>query len=80
LMLEVKEDADVGKAAGKIIENISQPCEFDGLQISVRPSIGIALYPQDGRSAKILLKNADSAMYQAKQDKNGYCFYASRKD
>ena len=67
LMLEVKDEVDVAHAAAKIIENIAQPCEFDGLKLTVKPSIGIALYPQDGRSANVLLKNADSAMYKAKQ-------------
>jgi diguanylate cyclase (GGDEF)-like protein len=80
LMLEVKDELDVANAAGKIIENIAQPCEFDGLKLIVRPSIGIALYPQDGRSANVLLKNADSAMYKAKQGVEGYSFYTRRSE
>jgi diguanylate cyclase (GGDEF)-like protein len=79
LMLEVKDDANAAHAAGKIIESIAQPCEFDGLKLTVKPSIGIALYPEDGRSASVLVKNADSAMYKAKQNDKGYCFYALRK-
>lgn len=80
LMLEVKDEADVANAAGKIIENIARPCELDGLKLTVKPSIGIALYPEDGRSAHVLLKNADSAMYKAKQRDEGYCFYAPRDE
>jgi len=80
LMLEVKDDADAARAAGKIIEGIAQPCEFDGLKLTVKPSIGIAFYPEDGRSAPVLIKNADSAMYKAKQSGKGYCFYALRKE
>jgi diguanylate cyclase (GGDEF)-like protein len=76
LMLEVKDDADAAHAARKIIECIAQPCEFDGLKLTVKPSIGIAFYPEDGRSALVLVKNADSAMYKAKQSDKGYCFYA----
>lgn len=76
LMLEVKDEVDVASAAGKIIENIARPCVFDGLEFTVNPSIGIALYPQDGKSANVLLKNADSAMYKAKQQREKrYCFY-----
>ena len=78
LMLEVKDDADVANAAAKLIENIAQPCEFDGLKLAVKPSIGIAIYPEDGNSGNDLLKNADSAMYKAKQSDKGYWFYALR--
>ena len=80
LMLEVKDEADVAHIAEKIIENVTQPCEFDGLTMTVKPSIGIALYPQDGRSANVLLKNADSAMYKAKQSARGYSFYALSRE
>ena len=75
LMLEVKEKSDVANTATKIIESIAQPCEFEGLNLTVEPSIGIALFPQDGKSANALLKNADSAMYKAKQSETGYAFY-----
>jgi diguanylate cyclase (GGDEF)-like protein len=78
LMLEIRDEAHVANAAAKIIENIAQPCEFDGLKLTIKPSIGIALYPLDGKSAEVLLKNADSAMYKAKQSNKGYWFYALR--
>jgi len=80
LMLEVKDDVDAANAAGKMIESVAQSCEFDGLKLAVKPSIGIALYPEDGKSAMVLIKNADSAMYKAKQSDKGYCFYALRKE
>ena len=78
LMLEVKDDADVARAAKKLIDNLAQPCEFNGIDLAVRPSIGIALYPEDGQSAEVLLENADSAMYMAKQSTAGYWFYKPR--
>ena len=76
LMLEVTDQADVATAAAKIIERIAQPFEFGGVKLTVKPSIGIALYPQDGKSANVLRKNADRAMYTAKQSDKGYSFYA----
>lgn len=74
LMLETKNDVDVENAARKIIENIGQPCEIDGNDLTVKPSIGIALYPQHGITAGALLKNADGAMYKAKQSDKGFWF------
>lgn len=80
LMLEVNDEVDVENAATKILENIAQPCELDGLSLTVKASIGIALYPEHGKSAKVLLKNADSAMYKAKQSDKGYVLYALRRE
>jgi diguanylate cyclase (GGDEF)-like protein len=78
LMLEVKDDLDVAHAARKLIEKLSHPCEFNGVELSVSPSIGIALYPDDGQSASALIENADSAMYRAKQNATGYWFFKAR--
>lgn len=76
LMLEVKNPSDVASTASKIIENIAPPCAFDGLNLTIEASIGIAIYPQDGKSANVLIKNADSALYKAKQQSDKrYCFY-----
>jgi diguanylate cyclase len=66
LLLEVKDAADVTRLAEDMVNRISEPFEFDGTALSVRVSIGIAIYPADGVTADILFKNADTAMYQAK--------------
>ncbi len=50
-----------------IVENLNQPIEVSGARHSLPVSVGIALYPQDGTDAADLLKNADTAMYAAKQ-------------
>src|SRR5690625_6871294 len=48
----------------------------DALPISIGCSVGIAVYPQAGRDADVLLKNADMAMYQAKQRaESGFRFF-----
>ena len=75
LLMEVDEDANVAKIADSMIEKISEICELNDVKLSVKPSIGIAIYPRDGTSAEVLLKNADAAMYKAKQDSNGYVFF-----
>lgn len=71
LCLEVKQEADVTCLAEKMIDRIAEACEFDGITLSVRASIGIALYPEDGETADALFKNADAAMYKAKNTKRG---------
>lgn len=76
LLMEVDEDANVAKIADSMIEKISETCELNDIKLSVKPSIGIAIYPRDGASAEVLLKNADAAMYKAKQDSNGYVFFS----
>ncbi|MDO9582557.1 MAG: GGDEF domain-containing protein [Desulfomicrobium sp.] len=70
LLLEVKQDADVTRLAEKLVNRIAEPCEFDGTVLSITSSIGIAMYPEDGETADILFKNADTAMYKAKGTEN----------
>ena len=52
--------------AQRITEQLSKPLELGGHQVIVTPSIGIAIFPQDGEDVDSLLKNADMAMYYAK--------------
>ena len=76
LMLEAKDRNNAANFAAKIIDNVEQPCEVEGVKVTVKPSIGIALYPEDGQSVQELLKNADIAMYAAKQQKSGPALYS----
>jgi diguanylate cyclase len=66
LLLEVKQEADVSRLAEKMVNQLAGAFEFNGIVISIRASIGIALYPADGETADILFKNADTAMFKAK--------------
>ena len=76
LMLEAHDETNAENLAAKMIDNVAQPCEVEGLMLTVRPSIGIAIYPEDGQSVQELLKNADIAMYAAKQRKTGRALYS----
>jgi diguanylate cyclase (GGDEF)-like protein len=58
---------NVIQVAQKIIDSFCKPFLVDTHQLVVTTSIGIAVYPNDGTDEDILLKNADIAMYQAKQ-------------
>jgi diguanylate cyclase (GGDEF)-like protein len=75
LMVEAKDESNVTPFAAKIAANISEPCDIDGLKLTVKASIGIAIYPEDGQSAHDLLKAADEAMYVAKHHKQGPAFF-----
>lgn len=70
LLLEIKQEANVSRLAEKIVSRLAEPCEFNGTVLSIKVSIGIALYPSDGETAESLFKNADTAMYKAKGTKN----------
>ena len=56
----------VAEIAQKILTDLDEPVELSGNMVSVSSSIGIAMYPQDGTEAKALMRNADLAMYHAK--------------
>lgn len=63
--------------AQKLIDTISEPVEVDGYNLQVTTSIGISVYPDDGKTASTILKNADTAMYSSKEaGRNQYSFYA----
>ena len=70
-------DHDGGLLASRIIEAVSAPYVIEGKQIIINGSIGIALAPQDGEDADVLLQNADMAMYCAKIDRRGSYQYFS---
>ncbi|GAB7027626.1 sensor domain-containing protein [Geotalea toluenoxydans] len=57
---------DLNKIAEKILAAISKPLALNGQEIFITASIGIAIYPEDGTDVQGLLKNADLAMYKAK--------------
>jgi diguanylate cyclase (GGDEF)-like protein len=66
LLLDVKRETEVARIAEKMAGRIAEACEVDGTGVSIRVSIGVAVYPGDGTTADSLLKNADKAMYSAK--------------
>nr|WP_051303471.1 GGDEF and EAL domain-containing protein [Comamonas composti] len=64
------------RVAGKLQEASLQPYHIGRHELTIAPSMGIALYPGDGRDIDGLTQAADTAMYQAKQaGRNTYCFY-----
>ena len=76
-LLRIADDAAL--VAEKLLDALREPILFDGKQIFVSGSIGIAVYPNDGETVEKLLDNADAAMYAAKQaGRNNYHFFTSK--
>lgn len=69
---------DLGNIAEKCLQQIKDQLNIDGNVINVTGSIGISVYPNDGENSSDLLKNADLAMYKAKNSgKNQYSFFSA---
>lgn len=63
---DIKSNVDLFQIAKKMLGAISLPIEADGRELHLTASIGIALYPEHGKSAETLISNADMAMHSAK--------------
>lgn len=80
LLMEAQDKPAISLIAGKMINTIQAPCDSSADDPAIRPSIkasiGISIFPQNGTTAAALIKSADIAMYRAKRDKCGYSFAA----
>lgn len=75
---ELEQAQDAAMVARKLVTELGKPYLLGDHELTVTASIGIAIYPEDGRNASVLLRNADAAMYGAKSDgRNAYQFYSS---
>ena len=76
---DLREHEAVVPVVTKILEDISQPCSIEGHMLSISPSIGISMFPRDGADPDDLIKNADAAMYLAKDHgRANYQFFTPR--
>lgn len=78
VLIIISEHTDIEKVAEKINQSLAAPFEFGEYHLETGCSIGISYYPSCGITASELLRNADTAMYQAKKNgKNQYAIYSS---
>jgi diguanylate cyclase (GGDEF)-like protein/PAS domain S-box-containing protein len=78
LLPHIHSAEDITKIVQRILKTLEAPFEFNRQELHITASIGIALAPYDGEDAETLLKNADIAMYRAKQQgKNSFQLYSS---
>jgi len=77
LLTRVSSQDDVGRIARRVLRSLEAPFRVKGREIYVTASLGVAIYPADGEDAGTLLRNADQAMYCAKErGRNNYQFHS----
>ena len=79
ILTHIRDPQIPGRVAEHIIRSLSEPFVIESQSSFLSASIGIALFPQDGRSADELIKNADTAMYRAKAGGRGQAVYFEEK-
>ncbi|MGL5065134.1 MAG: EAL domain-containing protein [Microcoleus sp.] len=78
LLPDIHSLEDAIKTAQRILDNLKPAFKLDEQRLHVSSSIGIALYPDDGEDAETLVKNADAALYRAKErGRNNYQLYTT---
>lgn len=78
LLSEIREPTDAATVSQRIIEAVSEPFDINGAKINIGASVGIAIFPRDGSDYQTILKSADMAMYQAKEEgKNTYRYFSA---
>ncbi len=76
VLSKLRRPDDAALVAQKVVAALARPFTLEGQEIYVSASLGIGVYPSDGSDADTLLRNADTAMYRAKErGRNGYQFY-----
>ncbi len=76
LLSNIEHAEDAALSAQKMLDTIALPHPIDRQELQIGASIGISIYPDDGRDVETLIKNADIAMYHAKESgRNNYKFF-----
>ncbi len=76
LLTSLNKVEDISQSMRRVLTAVAEPCVIEGREFVVSCSIGIGIYPDDGKDPNTLLKHADSAMYKAKQSgRNNFQFY-----
>lgn len=79
LLEGMKHQDEAALVSEKILKSVKEQIHVNGYELNTTASVGIALYPDDGKDINSLIKNADSAMYLAKAEgKDSYRYYTKR--
>jgi diguanylate cyclase len=80
LLVNPQSIENVQRITRKVFDRISRTMSIDDLTLTVEPSIGIAIFPDNGTTGQELVMKADAAMYRAKERKAGYIFFNDVKN
>ena len=80
LLTDLATGAAAESVAQQLLMTLQEPVQLRGLGINLKASIGLALYPLDGRDVDSLMKRADIAMYRAKAEQRGFSHYRQNED
>ena len=79
ILPDLQKAHDVEQVVRQILDRLSKPYLIDGTEVFASGSVGITLFPDDGKDAETLLKNSDTAMYRAKYDgRNTFRFFTAK--
>ena len=74
ILPNIKSKQDVLNVVEQVIDSFSKPFYLKENEVYIKTSIGISLFPEDGDTSEILIKNADNAMYKSKEI-SGNCYH-----
>lgn len=78
VLSQISSAGDAARISDKILDALSRPFQIEGHELEISCSIGIGVYPHDGKNVSALLNNADAAMYRAKNaGRNKFEFFAA---
>jgi len=75
LLEHIKKTDEVLMFVDNLLQEIAKPIVYENVELKVTASVGIAFFPKDAKDIVSLMRHADSAMYQAKREKNSYALY-----
>jgi GGDEF domain-containing protein len=75
LLVDPQGTENIERSAKHVLKNIAQPMAIEDLQLVIKASIGIAVYPDNGTTGEQLIRNADTAMYRGKNQMGGSVFF-----
>lgn len=81
LLVGLRSDEAAARVARVCLKRLNQPYQVGELKLHTTPSIGISMFPRDGKNMETLIRHADEAMYEVKHSgRNNFRFYGQRQD